>query len=199
MIDVIDGLQFVVDHKDKLGIRVVNMSLNSTVAESYLTDPLAAEQAWFSGIVVVAAAGNRGDAGDAVPYSPGNDPHVISVGGLDDAGTKDISDDKLATWSSRGVTQDGFSKPEIVAPAARLVSTLAKGSDFPLLCPDCVTDDEYFRVGGTSMATAVVSGEAALTSRGTPSTRPIRSRARSSTRRATSASSEAARASPART
>ncbi len=164
MIDVIDGLQFVVDHKDKLNIRVVNMSLNSTVAESYLTNPLAAaaEQAWFSGIVVVAAAGNRGDAGDAVHYSPGNDPHVISVGGLDDAGTKDISDDKLATWSSRGVTQHGFSKPEIVAPAARLVSTLAKGSDFPLLCPDCVTDDEYFRVGGTSMATAVVSGEAAL-------------------------------------
>jgi serine protease AprX len=40
VIDVIDGLQFVVDHKDDYNIRVVNLSLNSTVAESYRTDPL---------------------------------------------------------------------------------------------------------------------------------------------------------------
>lgn len=83
---MIHGLQFAVDHKDDYNIRVVNLSLNSTVAESYKTDPLdaAVEQAWLKGIVVVAAAGNRGAEADAVNYAPANDPYVISVGGVDD-------------------------------------------------------------------------------------------------------------------
>ncbi len=91
VLDVIYGIQFAVDNKDRFGIRVVNLSLSSTVAESYLTDPLdaAAESAWFSGLVVVAAAGNDGTAPDAVSYAPGNDPYVISVGGMDDRGTRE--------------------------------------------------------------------------------------------------------------
>jgi serine protease AprX len=160
LIDVIDGLQFVVDHKDTYNIRVVNLALNSTVAESYKTDPLdaAAEAAWFKGIVVVAAAGNRGTAEDAVGYAPGNDPYVITVGAVDDQGTKDVNDDLLADWSSRGTTQDGHAKPDLLAPGAHIVSMLAKESKYPELCPDCVTDGDYFKAGGTSQATAVVSG-----------------------------------------
>jgi serine protease AprX len=163
VIDVIDGLQFVVDKKDELGIDVVNLSLNSTWAESYRTDPLAAaaEQAWFAGLVVVTAAGNRGAAPDAVHYAPANDPFVLVVGAVDDAGTKDVEDDVLAPWSSRGTSQDGLRRPDVLAPGARLVSTLAPGSRYAELCPTCVVDGQYFRVGGTSMATAVVSGAAA--------------------------------------
>jgi serine protease AprX len=163
VLDVIYGLQFAVDHKDELGIRVVNLSLRSASAQSYRDDPLdaAVEQAWFKGLVVVAAAGNSGTADDAVSHAPGNDPYAITVGAVDDQGTKDIKDDVLAPWSSRGVTQDGVAKPEITAPGTRLVSTLAPGSDYASLCPACVTDGEYFRVGGSSMAAAVVSGIAA--------------------------------------
>ena len=118
ILDVIYGIQFAVDNKDRFGIRVVNLSLSSTVAESYLTDPLdaAAESAWFSGLVVVAAAGNEGIAPDAVSYAPGNDPYVISVGGMDDRGSRTRDDDILAPWSSRGVTQDGVRKPDVLAP-----------------------------------------------------------------------------------
>jgi serine protease AprX len=164
VLDVIYGIQFAVDNKDRFGIRVVNLSLSSTVAESYLTDPLdaAAESAWFSGLVVVAAAGNDGTAADAVSYAPGNDPHIITAGGVDDRGTKSRDDDVLAPWSSRGVTQDGFRKPEVLAPGLRLVSTLAIGSDFERLCRKCVVGRAYFRLSGTSMSTAVVSGVAAL-------------------------------------
>ena len=160
VLDVIDGLQFVVDHKSEYGIRVVNLSLKSSQAESYLTDPLdaAVEAAWNSGIVVVAAAGNAGTAPDAVSYAPANDPYAITVGGADDMGTKSISDDTLASWSSRGVTQDGFDKPDVLAPGAHLVSTIPAGSQYTQLCPQCVTDSQYFRLGGTSMAAAVVSG-----------------------------------------
>ena len=121
--DVIAGLQFVVDFRDEYNIRVVNLSLRSSVAESYKTDPLdaAVEQAWFAGIVVVAAAGNGGAAEGSANYSPGNDPHIITVGAVDDMATKDIADDRLTSWSTRGSTQDGFEKPEVVAPGAHLV------------------------------------------------------------------------------
>jgi serine protease AprX len=164
VLDVIHGLQFVVDHKDTYNIRVVNLSLASTVAESYRTDPLdaAAEQAWMQGVIVVAAAGNEGAAEDAVSYAPGNDPYVISVGAVDDRGTRDNGDDRLAEWSSRGVTQDGLRKPEVLAPGSHLVSTVAPMSDLTEMCPTCLRDGRYFRMGGTSMSAAVVSGVAAL-------------------------------------
>jgi serine protease AprX len=164
VLDVIYGLQFVVDHKDAYNIRVVNLSLASTVPESYRTDPLdaAAEQAWNQGLVVVTAAGNEGAAEDAVSYAPGNDPFVVTVGAVDDRGTRDNGDDRLAEWSSRGVTQDGVRKPEVLAPGSHLVSTVPPGSDLTAMCPTCLRDGRYFRMGGTSMSTAVVSGVAAL-------------------------------------
>ena len=164
ILDAIYGLQFAVDFKSQYNVRVVNLSLESSVAESYKTDPLdaAVESAWFSGIVVVAAAGNRGSDSDAVRYAPGNDPFAISVGAVDDLGTKSPDDDLLADWSSRGNTQDGFAKPEIVAPGAHIVSTLAPGSDFASLCPSCVVGGQYIRAGGTSMSAPMVAGVVAL-------------------------------------
>jgi len=120
------------------------------------------ESAWLKGIVVVAAAGNAGVRADAVSYAPGNDPFVITAGAIDDGGTWALGDDLLARWSSRGVTQDGVAKPEVLAPGVRIVGALAPGSDFAELCPKCVVDGRYFRVSGTSMSAAVVSGVAAL-------------------------------------
>jgi serine protease AprX len=163
-LDAIYGLQFAVDHKSDYNIRVVNLSFRSTAAESYTTDPLdaAAEQAWFAGIVVVAASGNRGSDPDAVSYSPGNDPYVLTVGGVDEQGTRSSSDDVQASWSGRGTTQDGFSKPDVLAPGAHIVSTLAPDSAFSNLCQSCVTPDGgYFQASGTSLAAPIVAGVAA--------------------------------------
>jgi serine protease AprX len=164
VLDVIYGLQFVVDHKADYNIRVVNLSLESSTPGSYKTDPLdaAVESAWLNGIVVVAAAGNRGSDADAVQYAPGNDPYVISVGALDDQASQADGDDSRATWSSRGTTQDGFAKPEIHAPGARIVSTLAPNSTFATLCPTCIVEGQMIRAGGTSMAAPMVAGAAAL-------------------------------------
>jgi serine protease AprX len=159
-LDAIYGLQFVVDHKADYNIQVVNLSFRSTTAESYTTDPLdaAVEQAWFDGITVVAAAGNLGTASDAVSYAPGNDPYVITVGAADDEGTSSTWNDVEASWSSQGVTQDGFQKPDVLAPGAHIVSTLAPNSTFATLCPGCVTQGAYFQASGTSLAAPIVSG-----------------------------------------
>jgi serine protease AprX len=159
-LDAIYGLQFVVDHQDDYNLRVVNLSFRSTSAESYTTDPLdaAVEQAWFHGITVVAAAGNLGTASDAVSYAPGNDPYVITVGATDEGGTASTWNDVQASWSSQGVTQDGFQKPDVLAPGAHIVSTLAPDSAFATLCPACVTQGAYFQASGTSLAAPIVSG-----------------------------------------
>jgi serine protease AprX len=161
VLDVIYGIQFAVEHKSDYNLRVINLSLESSQSESYTTDPLdaAVESAWFNGLVVVAAAGNRGTADDAVTHAPGNDPYAITVGAVDDQGTKDTNDDLRTTWSSRGTTQDGFAKPDFYAPGAHIVSLLSPGSDFASLCPSCVTPDgQYIKAGGTSMAAPQVSG-----------------------------------------
>jgi serine protease AprX len=164
ILDAIYGLQFAVDHHDEYNIRVVNLSLSSTVAGSYRTDPLdaAVEAAYFHGLLVVAAVGNRGSAEDATSYAPGNDPFALSVGAVDDQGTHARGDDVVAEWSSRGATQDGLTKPDIAAPGAHIISTLAPGSLFADMCPACIVDGGYIRLGGTSMAAPVVSGVAAL-------------------------------------
>jgi serine protease AprX len=177
VLDVIYGIQFAVDRRADYGIRVINLSLSSTVAESYRTDPLdaAVESAWFRGLVVVTAAGNEGTSGNAVSFAPANDPWVISAGAVDDRSTLTRLDDALAPWSSRGWTQDGVRKPEVLAPGVRLVSTLAPNSDFAHLCPECIVDSgRYFRAGGTSMSAALVSGAAALLLEEHPSWTPAR-------------------------
>jgi serine protease AprX len=97
--DIIQGLQWVLDHKDEYNIRVVNISFNSTVAESYHTSPLdaAVEVLWFNEIVVVVSAGNQTNG---ILYPPANDPFVITVGATDDMGTISLNDDGVASFSA---------------------------------------------------------------------------------------------------
>jgi serine protease AprX len=162
--DVIVALQWVVDHKSAYDIRVVNLSMNSSIADSYREDPLAAavEQAWNHGVVVVTSAGNYGSDPFAVDHAPANDPYVITVGALDDKGTNKLRDDSVAAWSSRGVTVDGYAKPEVVAPGVDIVSTLAEHSSFASNPAVQKVEGKYVELSGTSASAAVVSGAVAL-------------------------------------
>jgi serine protease AprX len=161
VLDVIYGLQFAVEHQSEFNIRVINLSLDSTTPQSYKTDPLdaAVESVWMHGIVVVAAAGNLGNASNAVQFAPANDPYVVTVGGVDENGSANPSGDTIATWSSRGTTQDGIQKPDVYAPGAHIVSVLAPDSVFATSCPTCVVGNgQYIQTSGTSMAAPAISG-----------------------------------------
>jgi serine protease AprX len=155
---VLAGIQWAVTFKDDYGIRVLNLAYGTDSTQSWAVDPLnrAVERAWDSGLVVVVAASNRGPAAGTVS-KPGDDPHVITVGAVDDSGTAPLDDDRLPDFSAHGPTIDGVAKPDVVAPGAHLVSLRAKGSAIDEEFPNYV-DDTYRQGSGTSMATAVVSG-----------------------------------------
>jgi serine protease AprX len=128
--------------------------------------------AWANGITVVVAAGNEGP--DALSIGvPGNNPYVITVGAFTDNYTpEDWSDDFLAPFSAAGPTKDAFVKPDVLAPGAHMVSTMAKHSTLVDENPDNQLPHKYFWMAGTSQASAVVSGLAALTLANNPDLTP---------------------------
>jgi serine protease AprX len=163
--DVIAAAQWILANKDTYGIRVANFSLHSTAPSNFYRDPLdqAVERLWFSGVVVVAAAGNYGTTSgpSGVPYAPGNDPFVITVGATDVNGTIWTNDDTIAPWSAYGYTDDGFWKPDISAPGRYVVGPVPPTSTLVAERPDSVTAPGYMKLSGTSFSAPVISGVAA--------------------------------------
>ena len=166
--------------KTEYKIRVINISAGRMVRESYTKDPLcrAVERAWKAGIVVVVAAGNNGrdnsmgTNGYGTIGSPGNDPFVITVGAVNDKKSANKSDDILLTFSSKGPTLiDQYVKPDIMAPGANVLASKPLDSYLQTQFPNNtlagdeqrkIPNDAYFWLSGTSMATPMVSGAAAL-------------------------------------
>jgi serine protease AprX len=171
--DVLQALSWVVDHHAAYNIRVVNLSFVSTLAEGYATNLLdaAVEMVWHSGVTVVVSAGNRG--ANSEQFAPANDPYVISVGAVDDQGTPWTQDDTLAWFSSFGITQDGFAKPDLVAPGRHIVGPLSSsGATLATEFPSRVISNRYIQLSGTSAAAPVVSGAVALLAETRPSLTP---------------------------
>jgi serine protease AprX len=163
--DVIAAADWILANKDKYGIKVANFSLHSSQPNSVVYDPLdkAVERLWFSGVVVVAAAGNYGIDGQpsGVPFAPGNDPFVITVGADDVDGSTSTMDDTAAPWSAYGYTLDGFAKPDVAAPGRFIVAPAPAASTLALERPESVVAPGYIQLSGTSFAAPIVAGGAA--------------------------------------
>jgi serine protease AprX len=141
-----DGLQWVLDNREKYGISIINISAGGDFEQSYLHDSLSqlAEECVSQGIVVVCAVGNAGHLPHHPVFPPASAPSTIAVGGLDDKNS--LNRAKRGMYrSSYGPTFDGFQKPELIAPSlwvpapilpntptakqAELLETLDKASD----------------------------------------------------------------------
>lgn len=162
MSDVMAGVEWAVDQ----GVQIVSLSLggsgpcDGSDALSEMCD--AAVQA---GLVVCVAAGNDGPAAYTVG-SPGCAREVITVGAASDL-------DRIASFSSRGPTLDGRTKPDVVAPGVEIVAARAAGTAM-----GTVVNDYYTTASGTSMATPLVAGVCALLLQALPSLTPAEVKAR---------------------
>ncbi|MGW5556059.1 type VII secretion-associated serine protease mycosin [Micromonospora sp. NPDC003944] len=127
------------------GADVINLSL-TTIPRPELT--AAVERALASGVVLVAAAGNRKEDSQNLPGYPAAYPGVIAVGGVDEQGSHvgtSISGDYV----------------DIAAPGMNIVGP-APGNTGYRTVPE----------GGTSYAAAYVSGVAALVRAAYPNLNP---------------------------
>jgi len=151
--DIIEGAQWAIQNKDSRGIDILTSSLGEQQLEFHFDND--GSSAWSqqmdavaaSGIITFLSAGNEFGgatfAGCNTIDSPGDANLPITVASLD----KDLG---LAIYSSRGYTSDGRVKPD--------VSTI--GSN--IMAPDAATSDGYTSKSGTSMATPLMAGIAAL-------------------------------------
>ncbi|MEG1791244.1 MAG: S8 family serine peptidase [Clostridia bacterium] len=146
---VLDGMQWVLDNRRKLNIRVACMSFGSNPFEQ--NDPLkrGAETLVRSGITVVCASGNSGE--NAVK-SPATSMEVISVGAVNEK-------NEIADFTSRGYV-NGRQKPEIYASGVDVIGLEAFGT--------------YGKMSGTSVSTPYVAGAACLLVERFPSITPHR-------------------------
>ncbi len=172
--DVLQGLNWVVQNKTRYNIRVLNMSMYATPVAPYWADPynLAVMAAWRAGIVVVASAGNGGPNPLSIGV-PGNTPYIITVGAFTDNYTPDdFSDDYIPPFSAAGPTLDAFVKPDVIAPGAHMASLMRNNTYLAQHYPENRVSGQYFKMSGTSMSAATVSGIVALMLKAHPELTP---------------------------
>jgi serine protease AprX len=127
--DIRRGLLWVIRNRRRYGIRIVNVSCGGDYEASYLHDGLsrAADDATGAGLLVVAAAGNRGREPRHAVLPPASAPSVLTVGGLDDKNRLAFAGYDMY-HSSYGPTLDGLQKPEVIAPGIWVAAPILPGT-----------------------------------------------------------------------
>jgi serine protease AprX len=149
---VLVGLVWVATHADR--VDVANLSFSHVrPGTAYGPDPLtvAVEQVRRAGVTVAVSAGNdASQLGD-----PGFTPQALTVGAVD------VRSATVASFSGSG-TVAGVAKPDLVASGVTVLGVLPAGSVIAREHPTALTPGGLWRGSGTSQATAVVSGAAAV-------------------------------------
>lgn len=168
--DVLVGLQWILDNKDKYNIRVANISVGTStknVADENSLLVNGVDALWDAGICVVVAAGNNGPGPMSIS-TPGISRKIITVGSSDDRITVEMFGNKRTDYSGRGPTASCIKKPDIVAPGSNIVScdTMKNYQRYRYNLLHYPRKNHtglmYTTKSGTSMATPIVSGAIAL-------------------------------------
>jgi serine protease AprX len=169
---VIAAIGWVAENRNRngLNIRVLNLSFGTDGTQDWRLDPLAyaAEAAWRRGVLVVVAAGNDGTTKTELA-NPAMDPNLLAVGASDPQGTVTTSDDVLPAFSNRGTARRYV---DVVAPGVRVLGLRDPNGLVDQTYPASRVGNRLTRGSGTSQATAVVSGAAALLIGAYPSLTP---------------------------
>jgi len=113
------------------------------------------DQYWsYEGMTVLFAAGNERNDGVS---PPGTAKNVITIGGHKNR--YNGAPDEMYYWSSRGPTDDGRIKPDLVAPGDYVRSCKSQEADN---AQGSWSNNWYLEYSGTSMATPAAAGAAVL-------------------------------------
>lgn len=144
---ILEGIRWIRQNRERFGIRIVNLSVGARkgmdrMKEEWLVK--AVEQLWDMNVAVIVSAGNYGPEKGSVSI-PGTSRKVITVGALAGPGQNNRS--------GQGPTDDCVIKPDVYAPGFQIRS-----------CSHIWGQNRnYYTIkSGSSMATPVVSGAAAL-------------------------------------
>lgn len=124
--DILRGLSWVYDTRQRYNIRVVNLSVGGDFHSNDPNHPLhrIVRQLTDEGIIVIAAAGNA-NRDYLVP--PASAPTAITVGGYSDNNTLE-REQWTVYHHDHGSDLNGGIKPEILAPAEWIPSPILPGS-----------------------------------------------------------------------
>lgn len=161
--------EFIWNHKDMIILFAAGNEGRDANANGVVdADSLLVQSCAKNCITVGASENNRATGG----YNPGG--ACSSYGGCwpGNYPTNPLKDDSLSNdpegmvaFSSRGPTDDGRIKPDVVAPGTNILSVLssvAAGTGWGLLPAGDSNRPHYMYMGGTSMATPLAAGTVAL-------------------------------------
>lgn len=154
---MLEGLDWVLSLRKRYRIRILNISVGiGNLEEPEMERKLhrKVDELWNEGILVVCAAGNKGPEDGSI--SGIGSSRAITVGCHDGSYARN-DPRRCELYSGRGLSGSSVRKPDLVAPGTDIISCnvhyFSRGGR---------AGNAYVAKSGTSMATPVVSGAAAL-------------------------------------